>query len=146
MSGRMSSPRRRCQRGAASMELVLLVPVVMLVIAVMVGGARVWLARSAVTDAAYATARAATLERNAGAAEVSARATAASALADLPCAHHNVTLNTGGFAVPPGNPAQVSARISCVVNLADLVGFGIPGTITVEASATSAIDTYRRRQ
>jgi Flp pilus assembly protein TadG len=138
--------RRRTERGAAATEIVLLAPVVMLVIAVMVGGARVWFARAAVTDAAYASARAATLERSAGPARRAGEAAAAAALADVPCSSYTVALDTAGFAVPVGNPAQVRAQISCSVNLADLFGLTIPGTFLVEASSASALDTYRRRQ
>lgn len=137
---------RRSERGAAATEIALLAPVVMLVIAMMVGGARVWFARAAVTDAAYASARAATLERSAGQARAAGQTAAASALTDVPCASHAVVLDTAGFAVPVGNPAQVRARVTCAVDLSDLFGLAVPGTFTVEASATSALDTYRRRQ
>jgi Flp pilus assembly protein TadG len=140
------SRRRRTQRGAAAAELAVLAPIVILLVAVMVGGARVWFTRAAVTDAAYATARAATLERNAGQARASAQAAAASALTDVPCAGHTVTVDTAGFAVSVGTPAQVRARITCTVDLSDLIGLAVPGTLTVEASAASALDTYRRRQ
>lgn len=139
-------PRGRTERGAASVEIALLAPVVLLVVAVMVGGGRVWLARSAVTDAAQSTARAATLENNAGLAQTRARAVGAAALEDVPCARHSIAVDTAGFGVPVGNPANVTARVSCVVDLADLVGFGLPGSLTVEASAVSALDTYRRRR
>lgn len=138
--------RRRTERGAAAAELAILAPVVIMVIALMVGGARVWFARAAVTDTAYATARAATLERNAASAQASAQSLAAAALADVPCAGHTVTIETAGFAAPVGTPAQIRARITCTVDLADLFGLALPGSLTVEASAASALDTYRSRQ
>lgn len=137
---------RHDERGAAAVELAILAPVVIMLVAVMVGGARVWFARSAVTDAAYATARAATLEPNAASARASAQSLAATALADVPCAGHAVTVDTAAFAVPAGTPAQVRARITCTVDLADLFGLAVPGSLTVEANAASALDTYRRRQ
>lgn len=137
---------RRTERGAAATELALLAPVVIMLVALMVGGARVWFARAAVTDAAYAAARAATLERNAGQAQTAAQSVAASALTEVPCAGHTLAVDAAGFAVPAGTPAQVRARIACTVDLADLFGLAVPGTLTVEASAASALDTYRGRQ
>lgn len=142
----VSGCQRRSDRGAAATEVALLVPVVLLVMAVMVGGARVWFARAAVTDAAQAAARAATLERSAGQARAAGEMVATTVLTDVPCASHSLVLDTAGFAVPVGNPAQIRATITCSVNLADLAGMGIPGTLTVTASAASALDTYRRRQ
>ncbi|MDO5498125.1 MAG: TadE/TadG family type IV pilus assembly protein [Propionibacteriaceae bacterium] len=139
------SRSRRNERGAAAVEIAILTPVVLLVVAVMVAGARVWLARAAVSDAASSGARAATLEYTAQAAQQRGRAIALDGLVDVPCATRAVTLNTSGFAIAVGQPANVTAHVTCVVDLADLVGFGIPGSITVEASAVSALDTYRRR-
>lgn len=136
----------RSERGAASTELALLTPVVLLVVAVMVGGGRVWFARAAVTDAAQSAARAATLEHSAGAARTRGEAMARTSLSGVPCATQSVALDTSGFAVAVGQPAQVTASITCAVELADLFGLGIPGSITVEASSASALDTYRRRQ
>jgi Flp pilus assembly protein TadG len=141
----MTRPRRT-ERGAAAAELAILAPVVIMLVALMVGGARVWFARAAVIDAAYATARAATLERNAAAARSSAQSLAVAALGDVPCAGHTVTIDTSGFAAPVGTPAQVRARITCTVDLADLFGLSVPGSLTVEGFATSALDTYRSRK
>lgn len=137
---------RRTERGAAAVELAVLAPAVIMLVALMVGGARVWFARAAVTDAAYATARAATLEPNAASAQAAAQSLAATALTDVPCAGHAVAIDTAAFAVPVGTPAQVRARITCTVDLADLFGLAVPGSLTVEAAAASALDTYRRRQ
>ena len=54
--------RRRDERGAVAMELVVLVPMLMMVLGVMTAGWRLWTARTQVSDAAAAAARAATLE------------------------------------------------------------------------------------
>lgn len=136
----------RSERGAAATELALLAPVVLLVVALMVAGARVWFARAAVTDAAYAAARAATLEHSAGPARASGEAVARAGLEGVPCATHTLVLDTSGFAVAVGQPARVTASVTCAVELADLFGLGIPGSLTVGASSASALDTYRRRE
>lgn len=142
----MTRPRERTERGSAATELALLVPVVLLVVALMVAGARVWFARAAVTDAAQSAARAATLEHSAGAAQTSGHAIARTGLADVGCATTTILVDTSGFAVAVGQPAQVTASLTCDVELADLFGLAMPGSITVEATGSSALDTYRRRQ
>lgn len=138
--------RERSERGAAATELALLAPVVLLVVAMMVAGARVWFTRAAVTDAAQSAARAATLEHAAGPARASGQAMARSGLADVPCATTTIVVDTSGFAVAVGQPARVTASITCAVELADLFGLRIPGSITVEAASSSTLDTYRRRR
>ncbi len=132
--------------GATATELALLAPVILLVMAVMVGGARVWLARAAVADAAQSAARAASLEYSAGPAGAQGRAIGLAALTDVPCARRAVAIDAAGFGVAVGMPATVSAQVTCVVELGDLVGFGLPGTITVQADGHAALDTYRRRR
>lgn len=142
----MTGAGERSERGAAAAELALLAPLVLLVVALMVAGARVWFTRAAVTDAAHAAARAATLEHSAGRARVSGEAIARAGLAGVPCTTHTVVLDISGFAVAVGQPARVTASITCDVEFADLFGLGIPGSLTVEASSASALDTYRRRE
>lgn len=142
----MTTRRERSERGAAATELALLAPAVLLVVALMVAGARVWFARAAVTDAAQSAARAATLEHAVGPARASGLAMARAGLADVPCATTRIVVDTAGYAVAVGQPAQVTTSIACVVELGDLFGLGIPGSVTVEATGVSALDTYRRRQ
>lgn len=143
---RRSPGRAHTERGAAAVEVALLAPVVLLMVAMMVAGVRVWFARAAVTDAAQAGARAASLERSASAAQGAGRAMILASLDDVPCASHAASIDTSGFSVTVGQPASVRAQVTCAVDLADLIGFGIPGSLSVEASAVSPLDTYRRRQ
>ena len=140
------SHRTGSERGAAATEVVLLAPIVMLVVAMLVGGARLWLARAAVTAAAQAGARAATLEYSAGAASLSGAAAAEAGLDGVPCATSAVAIDASGYAVAVGHPAAVTATVSCAVPLGDLFGLGLPGSITVEATNVSVLDSYRRRQ
>lgn len=51
------------ERGAAAVELALIVPVLVLLLGVVVGGARVWLARTSVEQMAAGGARAGSLAR-----------------------------------------------------------------------------------
>ena len=65
----ISSPgMARNQRGAATVELTLLVPALLLVVGLLVAGGRLWFARTTVNEAAQTAARAASLSRSAYAA------------------------------------------------------------------------------
>lgn len=138
---------RRGERGAASVEAVILVPALLLVVACLVAGARVWFARAVVAEAAQAGARAATLERAPAAGRASASAVVGHTLAarGLACGDPVVSVDTSGFAVAPGRPATVWVEVACPVRLSDLVGVPVRGAVVARGSASSALDTYRRR-
>lgn len=144
----LAQSRSRNDRGAVAVELALLAPVVVLLLTMLIFGARLWLARSAVTDAAAVAARAATLARTAGEAQQTGRAAANANLQTqgLTCSPSSVALDLGAFAIPAGQPARVTARVSCNVSMGDLVLPGIPGSVLIDASASSALDTYRGRR
>ena len=55
--------RLRDQRGAAAVELTLLVPALLLTLGLLVAGGRPWFARTTVNEAAQTAARAASLAR-----------------------------------------------------------------------------------
>ena len=57
----------------------------------------------------------------------------------------DVSLDTAGFAVPVGQPAQVAATISCDVDLSALAVPGVPGAKTLSARTVSVLDRYRSR-
>ena len=138
----------RDERGAAATELALLVPGFMLLLALMVAGGRIWLARSAVSEAAAAGARAATLQRSAGEAEVAAGRVidANLASASLVCVDRTVSVDTTGFAKAPGIPAVVTVSVSCTVAMSDVLLPGMPGNVSASAVGSSALDTFRGRR
>jgi Flp pilus assembly protein TadG len=139
--------RRRDQRGSAAVELTLAVPALMIILALLVAGGRLWFARTSVSDAAYSAARSGSLARTAGDAQSDAQAAADRSLATagLRCASSSVNVDTGGFGVPVGTPATVGTTVTCVVPFADLTLPGMPGSITLRADGSSALDTYRGR-
>lgn len=136
------------ERGATTLEFVVLVPVVMIMLALAVAGGRLWLARAAVVDAAEGAARAATLARTVGAATTAAHQTADATLSSsgVRCRPRDLALDTSGFAKAAGTSSSVTATITCQVPLGDIALPGLPGSIRVHHSAVSALDTFRERR
>lgn len=135
------------ERGSTSIEAAIVIPTVMIFIVIMVAGGRVALAQSKVVTAAQAGARAASIERTAGRASMSAAQVAAATLSsgNVSCSP-SVATSTGGFAVAVGQPASVSTTVTCTVDLGDLVVPGLPGSRTFSSTATSPIDRFRGRR
>lgn len=136
-------------RGATTVEFVLLLPVLVLLIAVVVAGARVWWARASVQQFASSAARQASISRSAADAVASARqlvkddarASGLRCVAGAP----TLSLDTSGFQVPVGQAAEVRAHVSCAVPLSDVTLPFVGGSLAVEADAVSTLDRYRAR-
>lgn len=137
----------RGDRGSAAVEFAVAVPALVLLVGLVVGGARVWLARTTVDQMAAAAARGASLARSPADARHDGRALAeAQAATDgLRCRSLTVTVDTAGLASAPGRSAEVQASVRCAIGLADVLVPGWPGEITVSAEAGSVIDRYRGR-
>lgn len=142
--GRVAAGR---ERGSASLEMVILAPALLLVLAVLVFAGRLALAQQAVTAAAADAARTASIARTAPAASSTASAAAAHALTSqgVSCANTQIDVDTAVFAAPVGSPGTVSVRVACTVDLADLAVPGIPGAKVLSATMTSPLDTHRER-
>src|SRR3712207_4462085 len=89
-------------RGSATVELTLVVPVLVLVLGLLVAGGRIWFARATVVEAAHAAARAASLARGPGPAAADGREAASASLstAGLRCESRSVHVQTAAFGVP----------------------------------------------
>lgn len=130
---------RHDEEGSAVLEIVLLAPVLILVLAAVIGGARVTLAHQHVDAAAAQAARAASTAANPAAATALARSTAQSAASSggLACTSMAVTVDVNSF--HPGG--SVTVRVSCTADL----GAGVPGLSgrrTITGSRSEVIDTY----
>lgn len=112
--------------GASAIQAVLVVPLIMVFASLIWAGSRITIAEDAVDQAAGAAARAATIARTAGEARGDARDVATSSLSTsgLECSTTSIDVDTSGFSVPVGQPANVRVSISCRAPLADLV---VPG-------------------
>lgn len=136
------------QRGAAAVEVSLLVPLLCVLLAVVAGGWRIGWARAQIVEAAAAGARAATITNSASQARLQAEAAIAADLqtVGVRCAELVTLLDTAAFANPPGHGGQVIAQVSCQLRLSDLVAPGLPGAVQISASASEPLDTFRERQ
>ncbi|MGV1003966.1 MAG: TadE/TadG family type IV pilus assembly protein [Candidatus Nanopelagicales bacterium] len=135
------------ERGSVTLEVAVLTPAMLLFCGLVVVAGRLAQAHQVVEAAAGEAARAATAAqdvRTAGARSAAAAAAAMSS-AGLPCQSTAASVDTSQWALPPGQPARVTVKVSCTVRLGDLSLPGLPGSKTVSATAGSALDTYRAR-
>ena len=139
-------PDRAGERGSVTLEVVVLVPAVLLIVALLVAGGRIWQARDQVTEAAHRAARAATVRSDATTSAALAEKTAAANLAGVGCHHPQVDIDDAALRRDPGVGGTVSVTVRCTVPLADLLVPGLAGEMTIEASAASPVDRYRRRR
>jgi Flp pilus assembly protein TadG len=133
--------RPRYERGSATVELVLLTPLLVGLLLMVVAFGRLQNARGDVEAAARAAARAASIERDAA----SARAAGESAAfmefdgGRFRCATLRFDIDVAAF----NADAEVTATVSCRVALSDVSGLGLPGSHTVTATFTEPLDRYR---
>ena len=139
---------RTDERGAAAVELALLMPLVVLLFSVTVGGARLWQLRAGVDHAAAASARAASLARSSAdaVADGSSVATAQLQNAIPRCVDPVVEIDARQVDTSAGTPAAVTVTVTCSLSLGDLVIPGWPSQVTVTGVATSPVDRYRERK
>ena len=142
--------QRRSDRGSATIELVLMMPVVVAMISMISLAGRLALARQVADSAAYDAARSASLARTETQARSSAITAAQSSFAGqgFRCDPLTVTPNLAGFRVPPGQTATVTVRVTCRVDLRsvlDMPSLPVSDYITLSSSFVSPLDTYRSR-
>lgn len=136
------------QRGSLTVEFAILVPAMVLLFGVVIGGARTWLARSNVEHMAGAAARAASLERSTGQAQVMAHdlATRQASASGMRCEPLTVSLDASALSRPAGTEGRILAEVHCRTPLADIVVPGWPGSVDISARAEAVVDTYRGRR
>lgn len=127
--------------GSAAVELTLLVPALIALMLFVVFCGRAADARLRINDAAHQAARAATLARSAIQAGHDASTTAHTALsnAGITCQDSTVDADLAGFR--PG--ATVTVVVACRIGLSDLALLRLPGSITITASSSAVVDTWR---
>ncbi|MEU0924572.1 TadE/TadG family type IV pilus assembly protein [Streptomyces malaysiensis] len=130
----------RADQGAATAELVLLIPVLLLAMWFLVYCSRLPDARLRLEDAAHQAARAASQARSPSTAARQARSTATAALDQAGIACQSLTVDTRG-SLQPGS--TVTVTVSCTVGLHDLALLQLPGTTVLQARFAAPVDVYR---
>jgi Flp pilus assembly protein TadG len=129
------------EQGSATTELVILAPllVVLAVSALILG--RLVLYQEQVADAARSAVEAAALWPTAPQADEAALLTASYDLVhdDARCVRSSVSVETADL--QPGG--QIHATVTCVVLVGSSLLPGVPGAMTINASASAPIETYR---
>lgn len=144
----MGAGRRDGEAGNAALELVLLAPIVLALIGLVIAAGRTSLAQGSVQAAARDAARQASIARTPQQALLAAATSAQAELSreGLSCSPvPAVRVNVTGFGAPLGQPASVSATVTCQVPLSDLLLPGIPGSRKLRARFSSPLDPYRGR-
>jgi Flp pilus assembly protein TadG len=131
----------RDDSGSAPVELVLAAVMLIPVTLVILYGARASALDLRVESAAAAAARAASLQSSPVAASAAATSAAEANIEDagLNCASHHVEVTTANL--HPGG--SVTATVSCVVPISDLVPGAPVGSYRSSATVTEVVDTYR---
>ena len=128
--------QRDRETGDASLELVVLAPIVLFLLGLVIAAGRTSLAAGAVAAAARDAARLA---------QASAQAELAQeGLHCSPAPVVNVDA-TAFLKSRAGQPAPVIATVTCHVPLSDLLLPGVPGSRTLQVTFTSPLDPYRGR-
>ena len=128
-------------RGSASVELVLVTPVLLVLLLFVVALGRLADSRAQVDGAARDAARSASLARGPDSALTGAQAAAEARLVEggVTCRHLDVQVEVG--ALRPGK--IVTAIVTCDVDLGDLTLLRVPGSRAVTSSAAEVYDAYR---
>lgn len=136
---------RRDERGSAGVEMLIMATAALSIVLVVVAAGRYVDGSAQANDAAYAAARAASLEPGMDQGAIAGRQAAADALAERGKSCQNLGVSFAGSDFTPGG--QVVAEVSCTVNLLDTGALGSqlglrPSTEFVER-AVVPIETYR---
>jgi Flp pilus assembly protein TadG len=139
--------RQGSECGSASVEAAIAVPAFALFVGLIIVGGRTTVAHQAVESAAVDAARSASLARSRSTAETAAATAAASSLAnqDVACVRVTVQVDADAFTAAVGQNAAVHVTVRCLLDLKHLAVPGVPGRRTVEARASSSLDTWRER-
>jgi Flp pilus assembly protein TadG len=127
--------------GSSTAEAALLTPLLVAVLLLVVLCGRLVTAKMDLQAAASAAARSASIARSDPAARAEADRTARETLAarGVTCQQVTVNVSTGGLR--PGG--AVTVTVACTVPLADLALLAVPGSRTVQATASSPVDVWR---
>ncbi|MFB7896025.1 TadE/TadG family type IV pilus assembly protein [Streptomyces xiamenensis] len=135
-------------RGSYTLETVIIAPCLFLLAGMIVAWGMAGRADGAVDRAAQAAARAASMAETAEQAQQDGRRAAMAVLDShaRECTGASVSVDTSGFSLPVGEPAAVTATVSCTVPLSEVTVPGVPGSRSLSGEFVSALDVYATRQ
>ncbi|GLY33087.1 TadE family protein [Kineosporia sp. NBRC 101731] len=125
-------------QGSMSVEVVLITPVLVAFMLLVIAFGRYVAVRGDVEAASRDAVRAASLERDIGAARAAATRTANASLGG------RWTCETVGLTGNFVAGGMIETELSCRVPVDDLGLLGLPGTVTVRATSSAPLDIYRR--
>lgn len=138
---------RRPDRGGIAIEAAIVVPGVVGLVLLAIAAGRVQTAAGTVEAAARTGARTGSLQRSVAGADGPAKESALAALRQqgVSCRTADVHVDEGTLDLPGGPVATVTVRVTCDVELADLLGgpSGLPVTKHLVGEFTSVMDRYR---
>jgi hypothetical protein len=132
--------RRALEEGSMAVEVVFMIPILVMFMLLVVAGGRYVSVRADMEASARDAARAASLERSAGAAQSAASASASSALDGF------ASCRMGGFDSDFRPGGSVTVTIDCNVPNEGLGLLGLGGHLSMSASGSAPLDTYRRTE
>ena len=136
--------RRTNERGTAAIEMVLLAPALILLLAAIMGAGRIVTTKSAVLSVAREAARAASAAPDAESAMAAAKQRADQVAANLGLDSSRIELHQDPGSFDRGAPYSV--EVDYRVSLADLPGLGfLPGSFMVSAHHTELTDRFKSR-
>lgn len=134
----------RSERGTAAVEMALLAPVLLLLVATVVAAGRIVETKSALLAVARESARAASEATDAAEARFASASTAQRVAAGLGLDPSRVAVSQGSGGFGRGEPYRVG--VSYEVKLADLPGLGVlPGSFTLGAEHAELIQRFKSR-
>ncbi len=137
-------PAAERTRGSMSIEAVIIIPAFLVFLSLIIAIARVAIAESDVHAAAVEGVRHALRQPHSSDGDHIAYQAASDHLAKegITCLTLEITTETTALNLTPGQPGSLTATITCVVPLADLVVPGMPGQVTLTESFTTMINAY----
>lgn len=134
----------RGDQGSAAVELVMIAPALLLLIAVIVGSGRIVSTKSAVESVAREAARSASDASDSISARERGEGSASEAAEGLGLDPLRLQVATDAGDFNRGDPLTV--RVTYEVRLADLPGFGLlPGSFAVSARHTEIVERHKSR-
>lgn len=132
--------RWRADRGSAVVEVAILAPVFLMLLAFVVFVGRIGSLSQVVTSAARDGSRVASLRGSSAAAEADAQEAVAATMVDRGISCQDLRVDVDSSSAQPGGSATVT--VTCVVSLSGLSGFPLPGDKSVSARSVQVIDRH----